>query len=80
MDATEVQLVLDATYRLLAHGEYTRQDAVCEALGRPAGDERTVGVLAYLYENGDISGRTIEERAAPALILATERGQRKARA
>jgi len=78
MDAAEAQPVLEATYRLLADVDHTRQDAVCEALDRPPGDPHTIHALEHLYENGYITGTTIEESLAPIHIQATEKGLRKA--
>ncbi len=77
MDAAEAQLVLEATYRLLVNSEYTRQEAVCKALGRPPGDPHTIRALEHHYENGDIRGTTVEEIGVPIHIQATDQGWRK---
>jgi hypothetical protein len=73
MEWSEVQPVLRATYELLDAGEDVTQDQVCEALGRPAGDERTVRALALLYEGGYIGGFKLQS-PAPVRIRGTTKG------
>jgi len=77
MEWSEVEPVLDATYRLLADEEQTTQEAVCEAAGRAPGDERTIRALALLYSDGYIDGITVEESPAPIFISPTAKGLRK---
>jgi hypothetical protein len=77
MDWSEVEPILQATYRLLNEEESTTPEAVCEALGRLAGDEGTIRALALLYEDGYIGGNTIEQSPAPIFIEATGQGLRQ---
>lgn len=80
MDWSEVEPFLKATYELLDEQETVGQDAVCEALGKPAKDERTVRALAELYNAGFIaSAGSIEESPAPILIQGTEKGLQQVR-
>jgi hypothetical protein len=74
---SEVEPVLNVTYELLQHEERVSQEAVCEALGRPPGDERTMRALALLYEDELIGGFTVEQSPAPILITTTPKGLRQ---
>jgi len=62
MEWSEVEPVLDATYRFLADEEQTTQEAVCEAAGRAPGDERTIRALGdqVLLLGGRLSRRVVE--------------------
>ena len=73
MDWSEVEPVLNATYALLDQGD-TTQDAVCEALGKPAGDEPTIRALAELYKAGYIEGDAFLQNPASIFLRATEKG------
>jgi len=78
MTWSEVEPVLQVTYGLLNQGgEQIRQEAVCESLGRPAGDERTISALALLYNDGYVDGISTEASPAPIFIRATGRGLRE---
>lgn len=55
----------------------TTREAVCQALDRPDGDERTIRALALLYEGSYIDGITVENSPAPIFIKPTEKGLRE---
>jgi hypothetical protein len=80
MEWVQVEPVLQATYRLLnTSGEdSTTQDAVCNELGKPRGDDETIRALAQLAAAGYIGGMTIDNSPAPVFIEATEKGLRRA--
>lgn len=78
MDWKEVRPILVATYQLLDGEEFVTQEAVCEAVGKPPRDERTIRALALLYESGYIDGHEVDNSPAPMLIRATEKGLREA--
>lgn len=77
MDWSEVQPVLETTYRLLAQqekaGRVTGQ-AVNEALGRDTNDEATGRVLKRLHEAGYIRGQFAWQTSLPLMIDSTEKG------
>jgi hypothetical protein len=74
MDWNEAKPVLKATYELLDAGEDVTQDQVCEALGQPPQDARTIRALALLYEGGYIGGFTAQQSPAPVRIRGTPKG------
>src|SRR5919106_6940953 len=79
MDWEEAKPVLRATYELLDAGEDVTQDQVCEALGRPARDERTIRALALLYQDDYIGGFTVNQSPAPVRIQGTPKGLQEVR-
>ena len=76
MDWNEVRPVLVATYDLLQDAEYVRPEAVAEKLARED-DEWFDRVLGLLQENGYIGGHMVDQRRAPIMIAATEKGLRE---
>ncbi|MGD9737523.1 MAG: hypothetical protein AB7V58_18220 [Solirubrobacterales bacterium] len=78
MQWSEVEPVLNATYGLLEENDEVGQDAVCVALGRPAGDQATIRALELLHQGGYIGGPTIDNSPAPVFIEATPKGLEQA--
>jgi hypothetical protein len=70
----EAEPVFKMTYRLLNEEDRVTPDAVCDALGRSAGDERTIRALALLYEHDLIGGLTVDQSPAPIFIQTTPKG------
>jgi hypothetical protein len=79
MQWSEVQPILNATYELLDGSDRVSQEGVCEVLGRPPGDERTIKALALLHEDGFIGGIMVAQSPAPVIIQTTPKGLRHTR-
>lgn len=69
--------VLNATYELLGDNEYVTPEAVAAQLGREDNEwlDRALGLL---FESGYIGGHAVDQRRAPVMIAATEKGLREA--
>ena len=75
--------ILKVTYQLLKDAGPVTPDDVCRAVGRPPGDREAKAVLGRLYAEGYIGADgdvvTEESAPAPAVIIATEKGQERLR-
>jgi hypothetical protein len=74
---SQVQPVLETTYRLLSESDSVSPDQVVAELDGSAGDD-VRRALAQLYREGFIGGLTVEQQAWPYSIYGTEKGMEQA--